>query len=242
MCRGPGEQFQEETRYSRRRAIVSSVARPVRPSLYKHYASAPRVNLPSPPRQGSVGVFDATSTRRSVRAFGSAPLTLVEVGAVLFAGAGITANKQGMACRAAPSAGALYPIETYLVVHSVKGLAPGLYHHAVEDHSLEQLRCADLRAGIVEAGGGQRMLGEAGMVLVWTAVIDRCRSKYLERAWRYVYLDAGHVAAHVSLAAVALELGSCQVGAFYDDDLADLVGVDLHGEPPLYLTAVGRPS
>jgi len=240
MSRNPGEVFQQQTRYSRRRSAPAQMARPPRPELYKPYPGALRTALPRPEGRGA-GVFEVAEARRSVRSFRAEPLALDGLGALLHASAGVTATQHGMAYRAAPSAGALYPVETYVIAHAVAGLEPGVYHYAVADHALDQVSAGDLRQAIADVGGGQGVLSGAAAVFVWTAVVDRCRHKYRERAWRYVYLDAGHVAAHVSLAAVALGLGSCQVGAFYDDELAELLGVDLDTEPPLYLTAVGRP-
>ena len=240
MSRDPGEVFQRETRYDRHRTTTAKAVPPPCPDLYKRYPGARRTPLTRPDGAGS-GLFDVTAARRSVRSFSGAPLALDDLGAMLYASAGVTATQRGMAYRAAPSAGALYPVETYVIAHSVEGLQPGVYHHAVAEHALDQVAVGDLRQALAEAGGGQGVLSRAAAVFVWTAVVDRCRHKYRDRAWRYVYLDTGHVAAHVSLAAVALGLGSCQVGAFYDDDLAGLIGVDLDSEPPLYLTAVGTP-
>ena len=108
-------------------------------------------------------------------------------------------------------------------------------------HLLEQLATRDLRAEVAAAALDQPVAADAAAVFVWTAVFGRSRWKYRERAYRYVYLDAGHIAAHVSLAAVALGLATCQLAAFYDDELNALVGVDGRTEGAVYLTVVGRP-
>ena len=109
-------------------------------------------------------------------------------------------------------------------------------------HSLELLRSGDLREEVVAASFDQPFCGKAGVVLLWTAVFPRSVWRYKDRAYRYFYLDAGHIAAHVSLAAVALGLASCQVAAFYDEDVNKLLNIDGESEGIVYMTAVGRPS
>ena len=133
------------------------------------------------------------------------------------------------------------------------GLEPGLYHYrvtGVDDrghldpgggHLLEQLRAGSIARDLAQAALAQRLVAQAAAVFVWTAVFPRSRWKYRERAFRYVYLDAGHIAAQLSLAAVALGLGTCQIGAFFDQVVDDLLGVDGEDEATLYLTAVGHP-
>ena len=141
-----------------------------------------------------------------------------------------------------------------MVVNRVQDLEPGLYHYRVAgmdmlerpivegSHSLEQMRTGDLSNDIRRAGLDQPLCSKAGAVLVWTAVFARSVWKYRERAYRYVYLDAGHIAAHVSLAAVAEGLASCPVAAFYDDEANALLDVDGQEEGTLYMTAVGVPA
>ncbi len=193
-----------------------------------------------------------------MRSFGATPLSLLELSRLLWASAGITTSfitPHGQDFyRAAPTAGALYPIETYVVANRVEGLEPGLYHYRVAgvdilerpivegSHSLEQLKTGDLRSEISAAALDQPMCAKAGAVFMWTAVFARSEWKYRERAYRYFYLDAGHMAAHLSLAAVAQGLGSCPVAAFYDDEVNALLGVDGQTEGIVYMTAVGTPA
>jgi SagB-type dehydrogenase family enzyme len=183
-------------------------------------------------------------------------MTLAQLSSLLWASAGTTSSyitPQGQDFyRAAPSAGALYPIETYLVVNQVDDLEPGLYHYRptgmdvlerpiVEgSHSLEKLAVGDLRADIKQAAFDQPMCAKAGVVFIWTAVFPRSVWKYRDRAYRYVYLDAGHIAAHLSLAAVSLGLASCQIAAFYDEEANALLEIDGVHESVLYMSAVGN--
>jgi SagB-type dehydrogenase family enzyme len=152
----------------------------------------------------------------------------------------VTATQHGYALRTAPSAGALYPIETYVIVHAVETIAPGIYHYDVRAHALEQIKTGDFRLAVAQAALDQDMAYEAGLVFVWTALFQRSKWKYGQRAYRYVYLDAGHIAQNVALAAVALGLGSCQIGALYDDEVNALLGVDGKTESTIYMTVVGN--
>ncbi|MBN1628467.1 MAG: SagB/ThcOx family dehydrogenase, partial [Thermoleophilia bacterium] len=109
-------------------------------------------------------------------------------------------------------------------------------------HSLEQLKTGDLREAVAAAALDQGFCGKAGAVFLWTAVFARSEWKYQDRAFRYFYLDAGHMAAQLSLTAVGMGLGSCPVAAFYDGEVNNLLGIDGTSEGAIYLTAVGRPS
>jgi SagB-type dehydrogenase family enzyme len=180
-------------------------------------------------------------SRRSVRAFEPGPLGLDHLSQLLWASQGITGRLPGFDLRTAPSAGALYPIETYLAVHSVEGLGSGLYHYHVPDHSVELVAAGDFRAAVSRAALNQDFSTEANLVFLWTAVFQRSAWKYGERAYRYIYLDAGHLAQNLALAAVSLGLGSCQIAALFDDEVNSLLGADGVEESIVYMTAVGRP-
>lgn len=206
------------------------------PPLYKDYAWSERVPLPaveSPP----MTLTEAVARRRSLRDYADRALTLTELAWLLECAAGITAPGAGL--RAAPSAGAQFPIETYVVAHRVEGLAAGLYHYAVADRALERLKSGDLRAAVMQAGLGQEFLAQAGAVFVLTASFQRLRWRYRERTYRYALLEAGHIGQNIYLAAEAAGLGACAVGAFFDDDLNQLLDVDGVREAALYLLAVG---
>ena len=181
---------------------------------------------------------DAIEARRSRRTYAAGPLSLENLSRLLHAAGGITDPARGF--RAAPSAGALYPVEVYAVVHDVAGLDAGLYHYAPSGHALEHVRSQDLRAPMVVASIGQEMVGRAQVCLVLSALFQRTRWRYHERTYRYVLLEAGHIAQNVYLAATALGLGACAIGAFLDDGLNRLLGIDGSEESALYILAVGR--
>ena len=210
------------------------------PELYKAYPGAPVVALPQPSLEGGQTAARTISTRRSVRSYSTQPMSPAELSRVLFLTSGISAGLHGNARRTAPSSGALYPIEVYAVVHNVAGLERGVYHYAYREHALEQVRVADLRAHVVEQGIGQEFLGQCGAVLFLTMILQRMRPKYQDRSYRYGLLEAGHLGENAYLAATELGLGACGVGAFMDDQINAMLGVDGVEEAVVYMVAVGH--
>jgi len=210
------------------------------PALYKEYAWAEQIPLPSPDDFRGLYTEDAIQRRRSVRDYSGQPMTREELSRLLYYTGGINAERWGHRLRSAPSAGALYPIEVYLVVHRVESLKPGLYHYAVRNHTLELLRAGDLRGEIVRHGLMQEFLGQANLVLVFTAIFQRLRWKYQERTYRYALLEAGHLGQNVYLAAASMGMGACAVGAFLDDDLNAMLEVDGQHEAAIYMLSVGK--
>jgi SagB-type dehydrogenase family enzyme len=208
-----------------------------RPPTYKTYPDAERVALPDPRGLRGLSTEQALDNRRSLRTYADEPLSLEALSRLLHAAQGITDERR--AFRAAPSAGALYPVEVYPVVHNVTGLPSGLYHYAVREHALERLQQRDLRAAVTQAGLYQGFLGEANVCFVLSAVFQRTRWRYRERAYRYILLEVGHVGQNLYLQATSMGLGACAVGAFLDDSLNDLLEVDGLAEAALYMVSVG---
>jgi SagB-type dehydrogenase family enzyme len=212
------------------------------PDLYKTYPGTPRVELPEPRLDDGRPTGRTIAERRSTRAYSAQPLTLKELSHVLFLTTGISADRWGNARRTAPSSGALYPIETYVVVHNVDGVERGVYHYAIRDHVLEQVRAGDFREQVVDQGIEQEFLGECGAVMFLTQILQRMRPKYQDRSYRYGLLEAGHIGENGYLGAVSLGLGACGVGAFMDDQINAMLGVDGAEEAAVYMLAIGHPS
>jgi SagB-type dehydrogenase family enzyme len=212
------------------------------PELYKTYPSAPRVSLPNPRLDDGIAAARTIADRRSTRDYSAEPLSEADLAQVLFLTTGISSDRWGNARRTAPSSGALYPIETYAVVHNVEGLDRGVYHYAVREHALELVRAGDFRSRTVEQAIGQEFLGECGAVLFLTQVIQRMRPKYQDRSYRYGLLEAGHIGENGYLAAISLGLGACGVGAFMDDQINEMLGVDGVEEAAVYMLAIGHPA
>jgi len=211
-----------------------------KPATYKEYPDATRVALPEPQTEGGTGLWDLLRARRSVRSYDGQAVSVETLSQLLWATDGATRQGGGYLFRTAPSAGALYPIETYVAIHNVAGVPQGLYHYQVREHALAQLALGDQRLAVSAAALDQGMAADADLVLLWSAVFERSAWKYKERAYRYVYLDAGHIAENTALAAVALGLGSCQIAALYDGEANALLGLDGETESVIYMTAVGR--
>jgi SagB-type dehydrogenase family enzyme len=236
-----GEEFQQATKHGRSKMAGRGLDWASRPPTYKTYPGAARSPLPSPARP--ILPFDeALKNRKSVREFSDQPLALEELSYLLWASTGIRESRGGHDFRTAPSAGALYPIETYVVVNLVNGVDAGIYHYDIKGHALELLRKGDLGEEVAHAALEQDMCAHAPVVVIWTGIFERSRWKYGQRAYRYVYLDAGHVAANLALSAAALGLGSCQVAATFDDEVNRLLSVDGVGESVLYMSVLGRPA
>lgn len=201
-----------------------------------------RIPLPGPIAAGGPPLWQTIRSRRSRRRYAARPIPLEAIAQLAWAAQGETGRVRGEARRAAPSAGALYPLETHVAVGISDGIAPGLYRYAPDAHALEPRAGGDLRSAIAQAAIGQEMFLEAGVIFLWTAVLRRTREKYGDRAVRYIHLEAGHAAQNVALAAEALGLAACHAGSFDDAEIARLLGVDGITEFPVYLTAVGSPA
>jgi len=241
MKKDTGDLFQQETKYYRGKLPGGALLWHTKPETYKNYPSAPRVKLEAPDTEKGMVLWKAIAQRRSIRDFKEEPLAKAHLSQLLWATQGITKEYMGYELRAAPSAGALYPVETYLVVNNVQEIEPGDYHYAVQDHELEQLKPGDFGQALARAALDQGMAAEACVVFAWTALFARSKWKYKQRAFRYVYLDAGHIAQNLALAAVSLGLGTCQIAALYDDEVNSLLGVNGVEESILYLSAIGHP-
>ena len=191
--------------------------------------------LPAPDLIGSVPVEKAIAERRSVRQFTDDPLSLEIVSQMMWASQGITEDGRK---RAAPSAGATYPLEIYLVANRVEGLKPGLYHYLVHQHGLEAIRIQDLGKQLGEAASGQNMIRKAAFNIVIAADYEQTTGRYGARGERYVHIEVGHVGQNIYLQAEALGLGTVAVGAFDDTKVRELLGIE---EEVLYIMPVGRP-
>lgn len=199
--------------------------------------SAQLIPLPKPNLTGDVSLESALQKRRSVREFSKETLSLRQVSQILWAAQGQTAPDGG---RTAPSAGALYPLETYLVVGDVRGLNKGLYKYRPRGHGLLPLMEADRREAVAAAAVEQTWIAGASIVLVFAAVYGRTTRKYGGRGKMYVHMEVGHVAQSVSLQAAAMELGTVVVGAI--DNAAIRRILNLPGnEVPVCLMPIGKP-
>jgi SagB-type dehydrogenase family enzyme len=241
--RGAGERYHRETRY----AASGGVHLPPE----KAGETERLIELPPPAwlptsgqaREGDVGLGEALAARRSVRRYGNEPVSLDELSQLLWAAGGETGRAEaGFRFRTTPSAGGLYPVDTCAACRAVEGVEAGVWRYEARRHALGLVREGDVSEGLAEAALGQAMVARAAVTLVWTAVVGRTTGKYGPRGYRYIYMEAGIASENVHLAATALGLGSCAVGAFCDDAVEAILGADGREEIALLLQCVGRPA
>jgi SagB-type dehydrogenase family enzyme len=245
MSENIGPKFYSNTKYERGTLPKGKLDLSTKPPQYKTYDSAIRIRLPAPQLEEGPRLWELLKNRRSVRAFTEKPISKEQLSQILWATQGITkafvpAYGGTIGLRTAPSAGGLYPIETYLCVNKVSDLDSGIYHYSVAERELELVKPGKFGKELAEAALGQSMLAKGNVVFIWTAIFERSKWKYRQRAFRYVFLDAGHIAQNLALAAEGLGLSSCQVAAFFDDEVNKLLEIDGENESVLYLSVVGE--
>jgi SagB-type dehydrogenase family enzyme len=224
-----GDNFQKESKHKR-----GNFGTPLdwsnKPEIYKTYPSKKQVQLPLPSQEQTLPFLEILKKRKSIRSYSTEPLKISNLSFLLWASTGIQRTQRGHEFRTAPSAGALYPIETYLVANNVEGLEKGLYHYNIAAHTLEELKIGANGEELAQAALDQEMCAEAPVVFVWSAI------------FRYVYLEAGHIVENLALSATSVGLGSCQIGAFFDDEVNRIIEIDGTEESVIYLSTVGHPE
>ncbi|MDD3814707.1 MAG: SagB/ThcOx family dehydrogenase [Desulfocapsaceae bacterium] len=235
-----GFQYLENSRFDR--TSIQNLQRPAiaRVETFKRYSPITSIPLPRTWSLDEERITLLLQNRRSLRKYSKEPLNLEHLAFMLWASQGITGQAGNYFFRATPSAGALYPVETYLSAHSIEGLAAGLYHFDVEHFALDRLTDQDKAEEVAQACLNQKFISQAAVVFLWTGVFRRAMSKYGDRGMRYILLDAGQICQSVMIAAEAVACGGCPVGAFYDSELNQLLQIDGEEESILYAASVGR--
>jgi SagB-type dehydrogenase family enzyme len=194
------------------------------------------IALPEPAQDSPISIEGALLRRQSTRQYAPEPLTLAEVSQLLWAGQGI--NRPG-GYRTAPSAGALYPLELYLISGKVVQIPAGVYQYHPDKHSLEKVMMGDVRPELSQAALSQDAVEEAPAVILITGIYQRTTGKYGERGIRYVHMEVGCAAENIYLQAVSLNIGTVFIGAFHDDQIKRLLNLDAQ-EQPLSLLPIGK--
>ena len=213
------------------------------PPLHRILRDGPRVALPQPSKEfGQIALRQAIETRRSLRTYADAPLTLEEVSFLLWATQGIQqTSKATHTMRTVPSAGARHALETVLLASRVEGLIPSVYQYDAACHELVRWEdTTEAPAQWMAACLGQPMLTTCAASFAWIADRSRMSWRYAERGLRYLFLDAGHVCQNLHLAAESISAGACAIGAFDDDALSKLLGLDGKDLFVVYLATVGK--
>jgi SagB-type dehydrogenase family enzyme len=188
------------------------------------------IELPKPRSKGSISLEQAIGNRESARSFTKQTLSLEQIGQLLWSGQGL---RDTIGQRTVPSAGALYPLELYLVTEE------GVYHYVPDGHRMELHVEGDMRSSLSSAALGQECAAQAPATLLLTAVFSRIETKYgKERSPQYIYLEAGHAAQNILLQATALGLDGVPVGAFYEEQVSKVLQLP-QAHFPLYLIPLG---
>jgi len=193
------------------------------------------MKLPRPDHESGLSVEEAIKRRRTVRSYRAKSLKKEALSQLLYAAQGVT--QDGGFKRAAPSAGALYPLDVYAVVgeRGVEGLEAGVYHYVPLEHRIEGVNTGDKRASLAQASLHQMWMAEAPLNLVITAEYARICSKYGERGVRYAMIETGHVGQNIFLQAEALGLKAGIVGAFDDTKVISVLDISKRDEPLLIM-------
>jgi SagB-type dehydrogenase family enzyme len=206
------------------------------------------IKLPHPQLNGKVSLEETIAKRRSVRRYRADPLALSQLSQILWSAQGITGRRMS---RAAPSAGATYPLEIFLFVgkqsvivseakQATEELPIGIYHYEVDSHSLSLHKSGDLRRDLAKAALDEEFIMEAPVDIVICALYHRTSYRYGRRGERYVHIEVGHVGENIHLQAMALGLATVEVGAFHDEEVREIIGVEEQIKP-LYIMPLGKP-
>jgi len=206
------------------------------------------IKLPNPQLKGKVSLEETILKRRSVRRYRREPLNLSQLSQILWSAQGVTGTGE---FRAAPSAGATYPLEIFVFVgkqgviasktkQAPKELQAGIYHYEADSHSLSLHKPADLRPDLARATLDQEFIIDAPVDIVICALYHRTSYRYGRRGERYVHIEVGHVGENIHLQAVALGLATVEVGAFHDEEVRKVLGVEEQIKP-LYIMPLGKP-
>lgn len=190
------------------------------------------IKLSAPEKKGGVSLKEAISKRRSHRSFSNKDLNWQQISQILWAAQGITGRGFGLSLRSVPSAGALYPMEIYLLTKE------GLFHYLPSSHEVEVIIEKDLREDLSSSALGQKAVAQAPVDIVICAVYERTIEKYGKRGEKYVHMEAGHVAQNIHLQTVGLGLVSVPIGAFDNQRVKAALSLPQKQEP-LYIIPLG---
>jgi SagB-type dehydrogenase family enzyme len=198
-----------------------------------------QIRLPPPPHKGTLSLEEAIARRRSIRDFTPEPVSLSQLSQILWAAQGISDTLREF--RTVPSAGATYPLEVFVVCggNGVEGVADGIYHYNVAQHSLVLHHKGDVRLELARAALEEQFIYQAPVDIVICALYQRITPRYGGRAERYVHMEVGHAGQNIYLQAVALGLATVAVGAFHDEEVREVLRLDKQYKP-LYIMPVGN--
>lgn len=243
MSNSPGQEFLEKSSYGRLSKSDQNQGLPQPPLELEYDQSAPQIDLPAPDTldMGSHDLTEMINQRESRRRYNQQPLSLEELSYLLWCTQGIRDTLPHATLRTVPSAGARHAFETYLLANNVEGLTPGLYRFLATPHKLILLDDdSEMAEKVCEAALDQDQITRSAVTFIWVAVTYRMTWRYVERGYRYLLIDAGHVCQNLYLAAEAIQGGVCALAAFDDDAMNDLLDLDGKSLFTIYMASVGK--
>ena len=200
-----------------------------------------QIYLPPPAQKGGMSLAEAIARRRSIRDFTPEPISQSELSEILWAAQGITDSPWKH--RTIPSAGATYPLEFFAVCGSsgIEEMDDGIYHYNVNSHSLTRHHKGDVRLQLARAALDEESIYQAPVDIVICALYERTLGRYGARGERYVHMEVGHAGQNIYLQATALGLATVAIGAFYDEQVREVLRLDKQTKP-LYIMPLGRPA
>lgn len=243
-----GTEFIEKTRaYSGRgyaEGSDQSKGLPKPPLEIEYIETQKVVDLPIPKDLVIENIFlrEAIEKRRSIRKYSSQQLTLEEISWLLWCSQGVkNVTDRPSTLRTVPSGGSCHPFETYLLVNRIEGLLPGLYRFLAIEHKLLEISIeAELADKVTKAIRGTNFVKTSAVTFIWVAITYRKTWRYGERGYRSIFLDAGHVCQNLYLSAEAIKCGVCAIGAFNDDEINNLMGINGVDQFVIYIATVGK--
>jgi SagB-type dehydrogenase family enzyme len=243
MTKDTGRAFMLKTRYHYLDDSDQEKEMPQPPLQLPYDPSAPVIDLPAPDTldMGKQSLTEIIVQRESRRRYTNEPLSLAELSYLLWCTQGVKTVLPHATRRTVPSAGARHAFETYLLVNQVEGLQPGLYRYLALQHKLLPVNLdADIAGNITAAALDQDQVKRSAVTFIWVAVTYRMTWRYVERGYRYLHLDAGHVCQNLYLAAEAIGAGVCAIAAFDDESMNTLLGCDGDEQFVIYMGTVGK--
>jgi SagB-type dehydrogenase family enzyme len=241
------ELFHENSKVSRFGKFLTDQAvhaRMVRMLESLNYEGYPVIELPARRAPLDKPLGEVIVTRDTARTLEPVALNLVELATILHSAYGITRDNKSLGFprpfRAIPSGGALYPLEIYFHTRHVTELEPGLYHYNPTHNNLRLLRPGDSSRRIADALVQRNLALDCSVLLFITAAFERSTFKYGDRGYRFIFLEAGHLAQNVNLVANALGLGNNNIGGYHDYQIDDFLGLDGVYQSTIYMIAIGK--
>lgn len=239
-----GKEFIEKTKHKYSGISDQEKGLPQPPLELEYDKSKPLIDLPRPAhiRFETKGVRECFDDRSSFRDYSDMPMSIQELSYLLWYTQGVKEiGKGGATIRTVPSAGARHAFETYVLIRNVRDVNSGVYRYlAIEHKLLEHILEPGIEKRIRKACFDQDLLKSCAVLFIWIAVAERMKWRYMERGYRYLFIDAGHVCQNLYLAAESIGLGACAVGAFDDDEINELLGLDGEKQFVIYCGAAGK--